>query len=261
MKRKKVKMQRSRARSNGRARKQSANGRRKRNRFPEQSAIVVASSVVVEPRPPKEPNVVDLRTPIQTLDERALAIREMLKRDPGFAAEFDSAAAHLPAHARDRLVRYLNEAWATEKQLIDSLQEMLDSIDDAELQSLLRNHHSTTDRQRLDLEDELRRFGIEPSDGRGVFHQIISWIGELFRSKPIDEGDRTLQTVLKAYAIEHLEMAMYEALYVCAQLINEEGIANLAAHHLEEERDTAAQIRPFIHTAASRAMAMPEKES
>jgi ferritin-like metal-binding protein YciE len=67
-----------------------------------------------------------------------------------------------------------------------------------------------------------------------------------------------LQHVMKGYAIEHLEIAMYEAIFTCAQMVNDEPLAELAAQHLQEERDAAEKLRPFIRSAAAWAMTLPE---
>lgn len=225
--------------------------------------IIVASVVTEVTAAPaaQEPTVVDLRQPVEALDERAEAIRSMLELSGANRAFGDTGIPALPIEAKDRLARYLNEAWAAEKMLVDSLQSMRDEANSPEFDAVLQEHRAVTDRQRLDLGDEVRKFGFEPSSGRGIFSQIISWIGDALKTKPKDNGDRMLQNVLKAYAIEHLEMAMYEAIFVCATLVKEDGVAELAAQHLQEERDAAELLRPLIGQAAERAMALPESAS
>jgi ferritin-like metal-binding protein YciE len=225
-----------------------------------ESAILVAE--IVAPTPPiaEETVVLTLPESVQSLDERAAALQGILERseppqvvDPDLAPFPTNAAA-----ARDRLARYLNEAWSVEKSLVDALQEMVDDVGDSDLQVLLQEHRAVTDRQRVDLGEYLAQRGNEPSPSRGVFNQIISWLREVLRSKPKDDGDRMLQHVVKGYAIEHLEIAMYEAIFTCAQLVNDEAVAELAAQHLQEERDAAEKLRPFIRSTAAWAMSLPE---
>jgi ferritin-like metal-binding protein YciE len=258
------------SKTNGRAvNRPSANTPGKSRSRKGQPEVVVESTILIEeiaaptPAIAQQTELLTLPEPVQSLDERAAALQGILDRSqPSHFADPDLAPFPTnTAAAHDRLARYLNEAWSVEKTLVEALQEMVEDVVDSDLQVILQEHRAVTDRQRIDLGERLKRMGKQPSASGGVFNQIISWLREVLRSKPKDDGDRLLQHVIKGYAIEHLEIAMYEAIFTCAQLANDDAVAELAGQHLQEERDAAEKLRPFIRSAAAWAMSLPESGS
>lgn len=256
------------SKSNGRAGARTQLGAARKTKAPKaEPEVVIQSAILIEELPPSAPvpagqtEILTLPDPVESLDERAAAMRGILSPSRQVS---DPDLAPFPTHAadaHDRLARYINEAWSVEKTLVDALQEMADEVPDTDLQEILQEHRAVTDRQRVNLGERLARLGREPASSKGVFNQIISWLRDVLRSKPKDDGDRMLQHVMKGYAIEHLEIAMYEAIFTCAQMVNDEPLAELAAQHLQEEREAADKLRPFIHSAARWAMSRPDSEN
>jgi ferritin-like metal-binding protein YciE len=65
-----------------------------------------------------------------------------------------------------------------------------------------------------------------------------------------DDYDRNTQNLIKAYATEHLERAMYEALYAFATAVGDTDTARLAREIQLEEEVTAEKLFPFIEKYA-----------
>src|SRR6476646_7352596 len=95
---------------------------------------------------------------------------------------------------RERLVRYLNDAWATEKALVDELQGLADKSQDPEVKALFLEHRAVTHQQEEMLEARIRALGEEPAGGKAFLSQVVGKLGEAFH-KAHDEFDQTQQNL------------------------------------------------------------------
>jgi ferritin-like metal-binding protein YciE len=66
-----------------------------------------------------------------------------------------------------------------------------------------------------------------------------------------DEAERVSQNLMMAYAVEHSEIAMYEALATVAAAAGDEITASLARNIQAEEQRTADKIWALIPAAAN----------
>lgn len=156
-------------------------------------------------------------------------------------------------NTRDRLVRYLDDAWSVEKSLVADLKRMADEVSDETVRAAFLEHRDLTHQQEEALEARIRALGDEPSGGAGWFGQLMSKVGDVLH-RPHDDYDQTTQDVMKAYAIENFEMAMYQSLLAYANAIGDADTAALAQHHLEQERTTAERIWGMIEPCGRRAV-------
>jgi len=78
-------------------------------------------------------------------------------------------------------------------------------------------------------------------------------------SSPADDFDATTQDLMKGYATEAFEVAMYEALKTYAAEIGDAETAELAARHLREEQEAAQKLWPLIAPTAARAARVLEE--
>jgi len=152
---------------------------------------------------------------------------------------------------QDRLLRYLNDAWAVEKNLVDALNKMAEEVVDPTLRGLFAAHRDVTKRQEEALEARLRALGKEPSGRKGFFSQLLTKMWEALRT-PQDDLDRIVQDLMKGFGTEHFEVAMYQALEAYARAIGDEETARLANRHMLEEQAAADQLRPLIAPTAAR---------
>jgi len=154
--------------------------------------------------------------------------------------------------SRERLVRYLNDAWAVEKSLVDTLKGMADDTDDPEARALFLEHSEMTWQQEESLETRIRALGEEPSGGKGIMNTLMGKVADMLNAGH-DEYDKTTQNLCKAYATEHLEIAMYESLASYADSVGDGETALLARQIQNQERMTAERIWPHISRTASNA--------
>jgi Uncharacterized protein conserved in bacteria len=152
---------------------------------------------------------------------------------------------------QERLVRYLNDAWATEKALVDDLRDMADKSDLAEVKALFEEHRMVTHQQEELLEARIRALGSEPSGGRGMMSQVVGKLGEAFH-KAHDDYDQTQQNLMKAFATENFECAMYESLAAYATEVGDTETASLARQIMQQEKDAAEKVWQQIDPGAVR---------
>ena len=151
----------------------------------------------------------------------------------------------------DRLIRYLDNAWAVEKALVDSLKTMAQDVNDADVAQWFREHAQVTWQQEEALEARIRALGAEPSGAKGFFSSMMGRLSDIMQITQ-DEYDRTTQNLIKAYTSEQFEMAMYQALEAYANAIGDAETARLAQLHFQQERETAEMLWPMIAETAAR---------
>ena len=157
------------------------------------------------------------------------------------------------ADTRERLIRYLDEAWAVEKALVSNLEKMANDETDPQIRSMLQEHRLVTHQQEENLEARIRALGEEPSGSKGWFKQMFGAIGDMLQN-PSDDLDRTQQHLMKGFAIENMECAMYESLAAYATAIGDTATAQLARQHQQQEKQAAdliwARVAPSASSAA-----------
>jgi ferritin-like metal-binding protein YciE len=152
---------------------------------------------------------------------------------------------------QERLIRYLDDAWAVEKALVKNLEDMANEVDDPQIKAMFEQHRHVTHQQEEALEARIRALGEEPSGAKGFFTQLMGKIGD-FMHKAKDEYDQTTQDLMKAYAVENFECAMYQSLEAFATAIGDDETAQLALMHHEQEKQAAEMVWSMIEPAATR---------
>lgn len=152
---------------------------------------------------------------------------------------------------KERLIRYLDDAWAVEKALVTALEDMSKEVDDQNVSQFFSQHRQVTHQQEERLEARIRALGAEPSGGKGFFSGMMSHVGEFFH-KPHDKFDETTQDLMKQYAVENFEMAMYQSLISYSEAIGDFETASVARQNLNEERQAADAAWQLIQPTAIR---------
>ena len=158
----------------------------------------------------------------------------------------------------ERLLRYLNDAWSVETTLLDTLNKMEQEVIDPQVKEFFAAHRETTAQQRDALGTRLRELGREPSGGKGFFHRLVGGIWEGLH-RPGDDIDRTVQDLMKGYATEHFEVAMYQALAACASAAGDSVTTELARRHQQEEREAAERVWGFLARTVALAASPPAR--
>ena len=153
--------------------------------------------------------------------------------------------------ATERMIRYLDNAWAVEKGLVDTLKTMAEDVNDPDIRQMFQEHAQVTWQQEEALEARIRALGSEPNGTKGWFSSMMGRMSDLMQVTQ-DDYDRTTQNVIKAYTSEQFEMAMYQALESYANAIGDTETAELARTHFEQERQTAESLWPIVSETAER---------
>jgi ferritin-like metal-binding protein YciE len=156
-------------------------------------------------------------------------------------------------NTRERLVRYLQDAHAAEVGIRKMLEGFINDTDDQNIKMLFQEHLTITRSQEDRLEQCLRKYNSEPSDSKGFFNSMMAKMGEMMHGAH-DQYDKNTQNLIKAYATEHLECGMYEALAAFAQVVGDEDVVQVAQSIQAEEKQTADRIWPMIEKYATMAL-------
>jgi ferritin-like metal-binding protein YciE len=148
-------------------------------------------------------------------------------------------------NARERLVRYLQDAHAAEVGIRKMLEGFVDDTNDQNIKMMFQEHITVTRAQEDRLEQCLRKYNADTSDSKGFFNSMMAKVGEMIHGAH-DEYDKNTQNLIKAYATEHLECAMYESLMAFAQAMGDQDIVQMAQTIQQEEKQTADRIWPMI---------------
>jgi ferritin-like metal-binding protein YciE len=152
---------------------------------------------------------------------------------------------------QERLVRYLDDAWAVEKTLVGTLGDMAREVRDPTIRSLFEDHQRETQQHMESLEARIQALGEQPSHAKGFFNQAMAKMGDAFRSAH-DEYDKEVENLMKAYAAEGFELAMYAALESYAGAVGDQETVRLARRISAEEKAAADKIWPQIVSSAGR---------
>jgi ferritin-like metal-binding protein YciE len=119
------------------------------------------------------------------------------------------------------------------------------------VQALFQEHRQVTHEQEERLEARIRALGEEPSGGKGFFNQMVAKMGDALHGAH-DPYDKTTQDLMKGYATENFECAMYQSLEAYADAIGDSETAQIARLHLQQEKEAAEKIWPLIAPTAVR---------
>lgn len=134
---------------------------------------------------------------------------------------------------RDRLVQWLRDAHAVEKQAESLLESKLDRIEHfPELAQRIAQHLEETRSQWVRLEACLRRYDESPStlkDLASKFSALIHSIGTAGMS------DEIVKAVGLLYAFKHMEVASYGNLVLAARAVGDAETEQVCLSILDEE--------------------------
>jgi ferritin-like metal-binding protein YciE len=154
-------------------------------------------------------------------------------------------------NSQERLLRYLEDAWAIEKALVGSLKDMADATEDPRVSALFLEHAQVTHDQEERLEARIRALGSDVNRAKGVVNTVLGKMSELANMFH-DEEDKTTQNLIKGFATENFETGMYEALRAYASAIGDTETATLAQELMQQEKEAAQKVWALIASAAVR---------
>jgi ferritin-like metal-binding protein YciE len=153
-------------------------------------------------------------------------------------------------NVQERLIHYLDDAWAVEKALADMMKDMAGEVADPAVKAEFEEDSRSAKAHEEALEARIRALGKEPQKLKGLTNRIIVKLADLIQSAH-DEHDKAAQHLMEAYAAEHLEMAMYRSLEAFADAIGDQETAELARQHFQHERASAEKVWAMLPAVAA----------
>ena len=140
---------------------------------------------------------------------------------------------------KERLVKYIDEAYAMEQNVLRMLDGMIETTDDEEIRSELRHHKLETEQHAERLEKRLAAHDASPSTAReaaGIMGALMKGVVDMVRQEKVGRNARD------GYATEHLEIASYQLLERVAERAGDEETAEVARQNRKDEEAMAKKI-------------------
>ena len=154
---------------------------------------------------------------------------------------------------QDRIARYIDDAIALEASGITGLKDMISEATDPQDAAMFQQHLTETERQKERLEARLKALGGTHSGIKDVMNKIGMAATDLLHGGK-DAGDKATRNLIQAYAVENLEVAMYESLFAAATEAGDAETAKLAKEIQAEEEKAAKLLFPRISPLARKAV-------
>ena len=154
---------------------------------------------------------------------------------------------------QDVIKRYLKDAIAAENTFESQLRSMAKEGNDPRAHALFQQHAEETKTQIDRLTARLEALGDSPSTMKSFMAHMVAFAPKAAQMGH-DEAERVSQNLMMAYAVEHSEIAMYEALATVATAAGDQITATLARTIQAEEQQTANKVWAMIPTASTDAL-------
>jgi ferritin-like metal-binding protein YciE len=154
----------------------------------------------------------------------------------------------------DTLIRYLNEAQATERALVTTLTAHLSMAPPGPYRELLERHLGETRRHARAVGERLDELGYSDSLihltvnlAETIVGQTLSLAkGPLDLLRGQDREEKLLKNAKDECATEALEIATYEAIQTLARQLGDSETAQLAVSHRADEERMLAALRELL---------------
>jgi ferritin-like metal-binding protein YciE len=140
---------------------------------------------------------------------------------------------------QQKLVEYVEDAHAMERNVSTMLDSMISTTDDPEIKQMLQEHKRQTEEHERRLRERLDTMGAGTSTIKevgGVGAALFKGVGDLARA------DKPGKNARDGYVTEHMEIAAYELLERLARKAGDEQTAEVARQNRAEEREMAKKI-------------------
>ena len=155
--------------------------------------------------------------------------------------------------ATHRLLRYLNDSYASEIGGLAALKDLALVASDPDLKAVVTNHIAVTESQAERVKNRILALGGDKSEPKAILNTAIAKGSSLVNAFH-DRADKQTQDLIKAYAFEHFEIGAYTSLYTYATAVGDSITAELAQSIILEERDAAVQLERLIPQVAALAL-------
>jgi ferritin-like metal-binding protein YciE len=151
-------------------------------------------------------------------------------------------------NAKDKIIRYLEDAHGVEQGAMKALQSLIDEATDPDVKAAASQHLQQTQSQSQRLEARLTTLGGKTNSGKGVLDSIVAFGSHVVNAFH-DKEDKQTQDVIKAASLEEFEVGMYNSLKAFAEAVGDHETAQLADTIMNEEmlaRERMARLIPQV---------------
>jgi ferritin-like metal-binding protein YciE len=140
---------------------------------------------------------------------------------------------------KDQLVKHIDEAYAMEQNILRMLDGMIETTDDQEIKSELRQHKLETEEHAERMQQRLEANGASPSmvkEAGGIAGALMKSVVDVARPEKAGRNARD------GYTTEHLEIAAYQLLERIAEHAGDEETAEAARLNRADEEAMAKKL-------------------
>jgi len=148
-----------------------------------------------------------------------------------------------------RMVRYLNDALATETGGLVALQDIGSRATDPGVKQTMIELSAVATSQIERLTQRILSHGGSVAAQKGVLNSALAK-GHRLQNAFHDQADKETQDVIKAYTASYAEIGMYTSMVAYARAIGDTETASLAETLIEEERRAGDRLQPLISRLA-----------
>ena len=139
---------------------------------------------------------------------------------------------------REIYIAELQELRSVEAQLVEALPKMADMVSHPELKQAIQTHLEETRWQQSQLDEILRRHGVDPREHVDQAMQAMLKEAEKWAGMVPDQDLRDAGLIASAQRVEHYEIAVYGSLATWAKQLGLDEDLPALLDILEEEKRT-----------------------
>jgi ferritin-like metal-binding protein YciE len=141
---------------------------------------------------------------------------------------------------RDKLVTYIQDAYAMENQIVEVLEKHEKQAQNfPDIQGMIHQHLEETKQHRQRMEECLANYNEKPSTMKGAGSNLV---GNLLGMLSAGRTDTLAKNTRDEYVTEHLEIAAYGLLIATAEAYGDQGTIQACTLNLRDEVRTASLL-------------------
>lgn len=148
-------------------------------------------------------------------------------------------------NTKEQLLRYLNDSYAAEVGGLASLKDLAALATDSGLKQAVTDHIAETQSQADRVKARILALGGDVSEPKGALNTVLAKASGALNIGHSHE-DKQTQDTIKAYSVEHFEVAAYTSLQAFANAIGDSETAQMAQTIIGEEQMAAERLQRLI---------------
>ena len=140
---------------------------------------------------------------------------------------------HHDEKLRDKLIMYIEDAYAMENQIVETLEKQVKETQKfPDIQARIQQHLDATREHRTRMEERLAFYNKKPSAVKGALSNVM---GNVVGALASTRADTLAKNARDDYVTEHLEIAAYELLMATAQAFGDQETVRACELNLRDE--------------------------